>query len=96
MKEKIKKQFIKWCDEPMSSNGNDRKEMFEKIWQEASSQSKKELLEKIEERAKGIREEYSGGMKRFEEKEGVDLEKLVYAYNFAIKEFLEDIKKLLT
>ena len=33
-KEELKKEFINWCDEPMSANGNDREEMFEKIWQE--------------------------------------------------------------
>lgn len=31
-KEELKKEFIKWCDEPMSSNKKDREEMFEKIW----------------------------------------------------------------
>lgn len=31
----VMKEFIKWCDEPMSANGNDREEMFMKIWTKA-------------------------------------------------------------
>jgi len=41
-------------------------------------------------------ETYSGGMERFEEMAQVDLEKLVFAYNVAIKEInqkIETIKK---
>jgi len=48
MKKDIEKRFIKWCDEPMSANGNDRKEMFEEIWVKATLNERKRIVELVE------------------------------------------------
>ena len=40
----MKKVFINWCNEPMSAKGNDREEMFEKIWQLSTKEERETTL----------------------------------------------------
>lgn len=40
-----------------------------------------------------MKEEYGGGLSRFEEKEGVDMEQIVFAYNSALSDLKEWIEE---
>jgi len=55
--------------------------------------ARKDIKQEIKKIGKEIKEEYNGGLERWEEEEGVDLEKLVYAFNLAIKEYQDKIEK---
>jgi len=54
----------------------------------ALESQKREIIERVER----MKESYSGGLERFEEKNKIDMKKLVYAYNQALDDVLSLLK----